>query len=484
MARVYFRYSEEVLDGLAAEHGLLRKGLIGALQKREALGQKVVWPRQEAPGNGAWYLDYRDAGKARQQPVTTARTKSEALAKLRDAQNDVEDARAGRRPGRFRPTRFGDAVAQLLEQRKGTKGYTMHELNYRLHIVPSLGRKFLTEITPGDVEALALRLSRGESGKSKLGPSTVNQVITRISMVYTWAKKRKIFWGESPTREAKRLKIPKRLPKRLTSEQVLRLLANSGRWHDLFWFAATTGLREGELCALRWAHLVLDTDAPHIIVSASHDSDTPKDFEERVVPIPDLVVRMLRRRRDESMSQYVWPGADGNMQLFADNVYGDAFKEAATRAGLVQGFRFTCACGNRFFAPTRRPRTCPQCKAKVLPRVVPGQFTFRHLRSTYASALGSAELAQKALGHTELKTTLVHYYHVDAAKLRAAAEVLPFALASGGLAGAGQMRDNTNESHETDVRSAMPGVAVSSTTPAGYAAGRCSRTTPSQYSFP
>ncbi|WP_186818048.1 hypothetical protein, partial [Myxococcus virescens] len=202
----------------------------------------------EAPANGTWYLDYRDAAKARQQPSIIARTKSEAEKKLRDALNDTDDAKAGRRPMRFRATRLSEAAAEMLKLREGTPSYVMDELNLRLHVLPFLGKKFLTEIAPADVEELAVQLARGGKGRKPLAPSFVQQAIRRLASVFTWTKK-KLFFGDSPTREAKRPKIPKRLPKRLSDAQVVKLLSESRQWHDLFWFAATTGLREGELCA-------------------------------------------------------------------------------------------------------------------------------------------------------------------------------------------------------------------------------------------
>ncbi|SDD64332.1 Site-specific recombinase XerC [Myxococcus virescens] len=339
---------------------------------------------------------------------------------------------------RFRATRLSEAAAEMLKLREGTPSYVMDELNLRLHVLPFLGKKFLTEIAPADVEELAVQLARGGKGRKPLAPSFVQQAIRRLASVFTWTKK-KLFFGDSPTREAKRPKIPKRLPKRLSDAQVVKLLSESRQWHDLFWFAATTGLREGELCAFEWTHLVLDTEEPHVLVAGSRSADTPKDFEERVVPIPRDVAEMLRRRRDSATSRYVWPGPDGEMQRRADTVYGDAFKEAAVRAGLVRGWAHACNCGHHFFAPTRRPRRCPKCPATVLPKVVRGEFTFRHLRSTYASALGNPVLAQKALGHSDLSTTMVHYYQVDAAKVREAAEVLPFAVGAGRLAATGQI---------------------------------------------
>ncbi|NTX08949.1 site-specific integrase [Myxococcus sp. CA040A] len=383
--------------------------------------------RKEAPKHGTWHLDYRDAGGVRIQPRTDARTKAEAEEKLREALQDVDDIRNSRAPRSRKAIRLEDAIREFLAARAGTASYEHIELTCRLHIGPALGRKFLSEVTVADVERFGNDLQQGARGRRPLAASTAAVVITRLNTIFEWARKSRRFFNESPVRAAAKPRPVVRRPRRLRSSDLERMLSFAGPWADLFWFAACTGLREGEVVALRWGHVILD-GAPTLHVQHSNSSDTTKGKRDRFVPLPATVADMLRERKASAVSDFVWPGKDGGRQRGADVLYNLVLRAALTRAGLSKGWRYWCEpCGDETFSIWPRKRPCRNCGVVVRPRVVPGDLSFRHLRSTYATALKNPALAQRALGHRRLSTTMAHYFDTDEDDVREAAELMPFA---------------------------------------------------------
>ncbi|QSQ14009.1 tyrosine-type recombinase/integrase [Myxococcus landrumensis] len=394
---------------------------------RRRKGDKAA--RKEAPLHGTWHLDYRDAGGTRVQPRTDARTKAEAEVKLREALDEADAIRHGRIPAARKVMRVDQAAAEMLASRQGLDSYKSDEIYVRRHIIPALGKKYLAQVTVADVETFANGLLGGVGGNRRLAPGTVGQVLIRLSLIYKWAKKARVFMGESPVREAAKPKPPKRHPKKLRPQEMDLVLDHSGRWANLFWFAACTGLREGEIPPLLWSDLDLGHDAPSVHVKRSGVKLTPKGKRERIVPLPQPVAAMLRKRRRETTSVFVWPGPSGMQQRRPDAIYNAAFRAALTRAGLSPGWRLTCVkCAKTKHAPWPKSKPC-HCGGRMNARVEPGDYTFRHLRNSYATALGNPALAQRALGHAELATTMKHYYAVDAEQVRDAAENIPFARA-------------------------------------------------------
>ena len=122
------------------------------------------------------------------------------------------------------------------------------ERTIRLHVEPHVGRKKLKELSVGDVDTL---LSRLVSGGMK--PSSVNQVRSMLRTALTQAEREGLV-----LRNVAGLAVPRRSERThvepYTIEEARRLLAGSRdhRQGPLIALALATGLRRGELLALRW----------------------------------------------------------------------------------------------------------------------------------------------------------------------------------------------------------------------------------------
>ena len=107
-------------------------------------------------------------------------------------------------------------------------------------------------------------------------------------------------------------RVVKRLPDYLRPQEVQPLIAAlKPKWKPLFATAICTGLRKGELFALRKGDV--DFDAGVIMVSRSHDRDIPKGGRVEAVPINEELVPYLKKAITASPSELVFPNDDGTM---------------------------------------------------------------------------------------------------------------------------------------------------------------------------
>jgi integrase len=114
----------------------------------------------------------------------------------------------------------------------------------------------------------------------------------------------------------------------------IRLLAVANQDEtELIQFLLCTGVREQEAEYATWR----DVDFEEKTYSVREKLDmgfTPKDKEEGSIPIPDLLVQLLRARRERcSNSRLIFPRPNGN----AEGHFLRVIKELAFKAGLNCG---------------------------------------------------------------------------------------------------------------------------------------------------
>jgi integrase len=158
---------------------------------------------------------------------------------------------------------------------------------------------------------------------------------------------------------------------------------------DLIRVAVGSGMRLGELCAMRWSWVNL---AQGTITIKNGDGFTTKNGHERVVYISGEALATLPRRsegRPEEGDVYVFPG-----------VYGGKLN------GNYVGKRF------RFFRDLAK---------------LPGHLHFHSLRHTYGSWLAQKGIdlyrIKELMGHTSMQTTM-RYAHLQPKNLRDAVQLV------------------------------------------------------------
>ena len=159
------------------------------------------------------------------------------------------------------------------------------------HLGPFFGRSRLDAIQPREIESF-----KSAKLKAKLSPKTVNNHLTVLRRILSLAAEWEII---SHTPPVKWLKVPDPEFDFLDFEEAERLVkGGAGEWATMIALGLGTGMRQGELLALRWE----DTDliAGRLMVRravARGIIGTPKSGKAREIPLNAKVIRALKAHR-------------------------------------------------------------------------------------------------------------------------------------------------------------------------------------------
>jgi integrase len=355
--------------------------------------------RVERKRGPQWYAKYRlpDGRQVQKRlgPAWTGRGRSPAGYFTKRLAEDwlrstLEEARRGELPGMVRTgATFADAAAEFLRyigEDRGRKASTVEDYGsiVRVHLLPAFGEMRLEDITAADIEAFLAVLSVREHHGRRITPRTRNKVLNVLHGVFRRARK---VWGLRVNPAAEVERHPQRLSGDIdvfSPEEVWALVraASDERDAAVYVTAAFTGLRMGELRALKWR----DVDFPRSVirVRASYAADelsVPKSGKVRSVPMVPEVARelaVLSKRRD-------WTGDDDLVFAEHDGTWLNddrlrrRYDAALKRAGL------------------RRLR-------------------FHDLRHTFGSlAITRADIVevQAWMGHADIQTTMRYLHYRD-----------------------------------------------------------------------
>lgn len=171
------------------------------------------------------------------------------------------------------------------------------------HILPQLGRAPLSKIRPLDIQRLLN--SKGKKGKKGEKGQLASRSIHYINQVLNGAFKQAVRDRIMPYNPCEGVELPKLITKRFVpfNTQQVELFLEVIRHHRLhlpFLMALATGMRRGELLALKWEDL--DMDAKKISIRRSKvlvngkvmiQESTKTESSEREIPLPEVVYREL-----------------------------------------------------------------------------------------------------------------------------------------------------------------------------------------------
>jgi len=373
--------------------------------------------RKRPPGEGSIYQ--RQDGRyvaSRTVGVTTAghprritaygRTMGEARRKL---ERKIEDlgglsvARTLPKTGNVTLKSWSESWLRSCEQDPEIKPLTRstYERVMRLHVMPTLGDRPIHAIRPAHVADLRDRLTG-------LSPTTRAHVLSILSICLGQAVELELIRSNPASGTA--VRRPRGSTREMTAwepGEVARFLASArekSTAYPLLHLCLVTGIRRGELLALRWSSVDLDAGRVSIVATVAEDEIevAPKSKRgKRTIPIDSETVEILRAHRARQLTA----------------------KAVADQEGLARGgweYVASSSSGRRMY-PVELQRLWYAALAAAEVRAI----RFHDLRHTAATLWLRAGLAPhvvaQRLGHSDPSITMRIYAHVLEDQQQAAA---------------------------------------------------------------
>jgi integrase len=271
---------------------------------------------KKLPGGGyGFVVDVRSPDGKRKQVKRKRPTLDQAREELRRV---LADDASSRPTSRKNPT-LADFLAQSFlpaidAHPKLKPSSKSHYRSYAKHLVGGLGDVRLRDLA-GD----HFTLLYGQLRAQGLSETSVRHVhVTAHRALKDACRWRLLSYNPVDDADAPAQALAN--PRAWTPEQVARFLdvAAEDRWRALWRVAATTGMRRGELTALRWS----DLDGAELVVRRNrvvveHDviEGTPKNDRARRIALDPVTLEALKRWRLQQAEERMvigpyWPGED------------------------------------------------------------------------------------------------------------------------------------------------------------------------------
>lgn len=275
-----------------------------------------------------------------------------------------------------------------------------------LHVKPHLGANPLAKITAADLQSLYRTLQETgrvhpRDGQSPgLSARTVHGIHTTLHHALKTAMEQNLI----PSNPAAEVDPPKFIGapmKVLTETQLdtfMTAIEKDKLWHDFFYTAVTTGLRRGEICALRWEDFDTKQGTLHVRRTLHKEKgkpyttgDTKTYAGTREIVLPPSTAQLLQERKKAALTEWIFPNPLDPEQPTAPSTAYNHLKALPKEVGLPD-------------------------------------IRFHDIRHTFATASLEHGMDIKTLstiiGHVSTSTTLNVYAHVtDEMRKTAAAKI-------------------------------------------------------------
>lgn len=342
-------------------------------------------------------------------------TKKEAEAELARLVHELNTG-AFVEPSKMYVRDYLERWLQDTKPRVAARTHERYEQIVLLHLTPALGHHLLTRLHPLHIETYYREAQEhGRTRPDSRGSGLSAQTVLHHHRVLREALQRAVRLNLLASNPADRVQPPRASRQEmhaLDEVGTARLLA-AADGTDLYApvaLAVTTGLRRGELLALRWADLDLDARTLTVCRSLEQTKDglrfkEPKTAKSRrAVALPLLAVEALKAHRKEQ----------AELRL----AFGAAYKDQDLVFSMPEG------------GPWRPMRLTDRFRRLCAKHGV--DLTLHELRHSHASQLLKSGIPVKVvserLGHSTAMLTLNTYSHVLAGQQEEAAAAVDQAL--------------------------------------------------------
>jgi integrase len=270
--------------------------------------------------------------------------------------------------------------------------FDRYEIAVRVHIRPALGGLKLMKLTPAHVAGFY---------QDRLGAGFAPASVTKLAVTLHKALDQAVKWRMIPHNVAAVVKAPRPAPKEmrtLSAEETRKLIeaARGDKLEVLYVLAVTTGMRQGELLALKWQDVDLENTTISVRRTVTMSGgrillgETKTKKSRRTIRLTEAAVWALREHLDRQV---------GEIERL-----GDLYRD--------QGLVFASKVGTPMNPTNLRRRSF----ASLLKRAELPRIRFHDLRHTCATLLLSRNVhpkyVQELLGHANIAITLDTYSHV------------------------------------------------------------------------
>lgn len=361
-------------------------------------------------------IDLPRTNGRRRQKRFTADTKTEAERLARDYKPEADT-----QPAETSTHTVADLLDAWLSSVRlsiQSRTYASYDSIVRLYLKPQLGSVLLSDLAPETIEAARdewMSAKRQDKRKGTISTTTARYVLRTLRTALKFGIERK-WLDENPAKYVKPPKASESEKRPLEAEEVRALLtaAKKSPLYVPILVALYSGLRRGELLALKWSDF--DFEERSVTVRRALEVDRLDDYSvkekppksdssKRTIPLPASVVDELRRYKVAQAQRLLPTGLRQNAETLVfdrgdghpwhPDTFGQAWIDFAKGSGV------------------RRVR-------------------FHDLRATFASLLIEAGVdpvtVQHFLGHSTLNMTMRVYARATMRAKRAAADRLEASL--------------------------------------------------------
>lgn len=326
------------------------------MTKRREYGSGSVYQRKDGKWIGAAQAGFTKSG-GRRRVTVTGRTEAEAKRRLRDKLAEVKAGEVVMSPTTTIKA-WADTWLTIKRRELSPKGYAALAGPIRKWIVPTIGPKRLTQLTPSDVRAVEdAQRAAGLKGTTCAATQRALFNMLRAAIAEGHAVPTRVLMAKMPkTKTSDRQ--PLTIPEALAVLSAASELPHRSRWA----VALLTGMRQGECLGLTWD--AVDFDAEEITIEWQlqrllyldrHDRSkgfrVPDEYECRQVykawhlvrpkskagfrtyPLLPVVAASLREWFEHAPANdagLVWPTPQGRPRLHTDDLAEwHALQEAA-----------------------------------------------------------------------------------------------------------------------------------------------------------